>query len=81
MDIAQIEQIKIQAKVLVPLIKALRAELGTSAPTSSCASLSETTIARPASDGGVSGKDPTWERGWSRPSSGSRVATHSTTKC
>jgi hypothetical protein len=28
MDIPQIEQIKIQAKVLVPLIKALRAELG-----------------------------------------------------
>jgi len=29
MDIPQIEQIKIQAQVLVPLIKALRSELGT----------------------------------------------------
>lgn len=28
MDIPQIEQVKIQAKVLVPLVKALRAELG-----------------------------------------------------
>ena len=28
MDIPQIEQVKIQAKILVPLIKALRAELG-----------------------------------------------------
>ena len=53
MDIPLIEQVRIQAQVLVPLVKALQAELAKIGPTLSSERRSERSIASMVRSGGV----------------------------
>jgi hypothetical protein len=80
MDVPLLEQVKIQAQALVPLVKAMRQELGEARANAIVRKALSDLYRTYASSGGKRNKAPISPRKWKRRSSGSRRAKPSTTR-